>query len=84
MGENRGRRVTRDIYKGPMDKAKEGRIKGGRQGWVGQRGVVRGKWKQLYLDNNNTPPPQNQVLNCAMHMTINVYTESFRKNKEFV
>ena len=29
-----------------------GRIKGGRWGWVGQRKVVAGKWRQLYLNNN--------------------------------
>ena len=28
-------------------------IKGGRWGWVGQRKVMVGKWRQLYLNNNN-------------------------------
>ena len=33
-------------------KPKGGRIQGGRWGWLGQRGVVGGKWRQLYLNNN--------------------------------
>ena len=40
------------MYKGHTDKAKGGRIEGGRWGWLGQRGVVRGKCRQLYLNNN--------------------------------
>ena len=28
------------------------KIEGGRWGWVGQGGAVRGKWKQLYWNNN--------------------------------
>ena len=32
-------------------KPKEGRIEGGRWGWLGWGGVVRGKWRQLYLNN---------------------------------
>ena len=35
------------MYKGLMDKAKVGRIVGGRQEWV-----VGGKWRQMYLNNN--------------------------------
>ena len=33
-------------------KPKGGRIEDGRRGWVQQRGVVGGKWRQLYLNNN--------------------------------
>ena len=40
------------MYKGHMDKAKEGRMEDGRQGWVGQGKVVERKWRQLYLNNN--------------------------------
>ena len=40
------------MYKGHMDKAKGGRIKGGRWGWMGQGGVQGGKWRQLYLNNS--------------------------------
>ena len=36
-----------------MDKAKGGKIQGGSWGWVGQGGVVVGKWRQLYLNNKN-------------------------------
>ena len=43
---------SRNMYKGPMDKAKAGRKEGGRWDWVG-RGVGRGrKCRQLYLNNN--------------------------------
>ena len=44
--------LSRNMYKGHMDKAKGGRIEGGRQGWVGWGWVVRGKWRQLQLNNN--------------------------------
>ena len=40
------------MYKGPVDKATGGRIDGGRREWVGRWGVVGGKWRQLYLNNN--------------------------------
>ena len=43
--EQRG--FSRNMYKG--QKPKGGRFEGGRWGW---RGVVRGKWRQLYLNNN--------------------------------
>ena len=33
-------------------KPKWGRIVGGRLGWLGLGGMVVGKWRQLYLDNN--------------------------------
>ena len=35
-----GEGPSRNMYKGHMDKAKEGRIKGGRRGWVGQGAMV--------------------------------------------
>ena len=41
-----------NMYKGPMDKANQGRIKGGRWGWVGWGKVVVGKWRQLYQNIN--------------------------------
>ena len=41
------------MYKGPVDKAKEGgRIEGGRLEWEGQGRMEEGKGKQLYLNNN--------------------------------
>ena len=43
---------SRNVYKGPMDKAKGGRFEHRRQGWVGQGHVVGGKLRQLYLDNS--------------------------------
>ena len=33
-------------------KPKQGRIKGRKWGWLGRGGVVEGKWRQLYLNNN--------------------------------
>ena len=42
-----------------MDNAKGGRIEGGSWGWVGQGGVVGGKWRSLYL-NNNTKIKKNK------------------------
>ena len=36
-----GEEPSRNMYKGPMDKAKGGRFDGGRWGWVGQGGMVR-------------------------------------------
>ena len=32
--------LSRNMYKGHMDKAKEGKFKDGRQGWVGCQAVV--------------------------------------------
>ena len=46
-----GEGSLRNMYKGHMDKAKRGRIKSGRWGWVGRGGVEREKWRQLYLKN---------------------------------
>ena len=40
------------MYKGHRDKTEGGGIRGGRWGWQGWRGVVEGKWRQLYLNNN--------------------------------
>ena len=39
-------------WKETWTKPKAGRVKGGRWEWLGCRGVVRGKKKQLYLNNN--------------------------------
>ena len=39
MGKNR-EGSSGNMYKGPKEKAERGRIKGGRCGWVRQRGVV--------------------------------------------
>ena len=39
--------MSRNMYKGPMDKAKEGE---GLRVWWGK--VVAGRWRQLYLNNN--------------------------------
>ena len=36
MGE-KGKGLSRNTYKGHMDKAKRGRLEGGRQRWMGQR-----------------------------------------------
>ena len=47
----KGQRVCRNNYKGHMDNNKGGGNRGGRWGWVGQRGMVGGKWRQLCLNN---------------------------------
>ena len=47
-----GGRVFGNNYKGHMDKAKGGGIRGGRWGWLGWGGVVVGKCRQLHLNNN--------------------------------
>ena len=52
MGTTVGEGPSRDMDKGHMDKAKVGRFRGGRRGWVGQGAEVGGKWRQLYLNNN--------------------------------
>ena len=39
--------LSRDIIK-----PKWGKIEGGRWGWLGKGGMVGGKWRQLYLNNN--------------------------------
>ena len=41
-----------NMYKGPMDRAKESRIEGGRWVRVGREKVVVGKWRQLYSNIN--------------------------------
>ena len=41
-----------NMNEGLMDGAKGGGIEGGRWVWVGQRKVVVGKWRQLYLNIN--------------------------------
>ena len=51
MGEKEGG-VFRNTCKGHMDKTKGGRIKGGSWGGLECGGVVEGKWRQLYLNNN--------------------------------
>ena len=50
MGGTRGQ-VFRKIYKGHMNKTKEGGIRDGRWGWLGWGRVVGRKWRQLYLNN---------------------------------
>ena len=42
--------MSRNIYKGHMDKAKGGRIEGERWGWVGLGGVVVGKMETAVLE----------------------------------
>ena len=50
--ERKEGRVSRNLYKGHVDKTKRGRSKGGRWGWLGWGGVEGGTWSQLYLNNN--------------------------------
>ena len=51
LGKDR-RGSSRNMYEGPMDKAKGGRIEGRRWGWNRRGKVVAGKWRWLYLNNN--------------------------------
>ena len=52
MGKS-GEGLSRNAYKGPLDKdnGDRGRIECGRWEWVGQGRVVWVKWRQLYLNN---------------------------------
>ena len=56
MGRDNGGKKGK-VRQGTCIKAKtkkrRGRIEGGRWGWVGQRRVLAGKCRQLYLNNNN-------------------------------
>ena len=54
-GDNRGQggRVFRNNHKGHMDKTKAGWKLGREVGMAGVEGVVVGKCRQLYLNNNN-------------------------------
>ena len=48
----KGGSVFRNNYKGHMDKTKEGCNQGREVGMAGVGGVVEGKCRQLYLNNN--------------------------------
>ena len=52
MGEERGEGCQGTCIKDTWTKPNGGMIKSGRWGWLGWRGVVGGKWRQLYLNNN--------------------------------
>ena len=45
--DRRGKVKSRNMYKGPMDKAKWGGLKLEGGGWIGQGRVRAGKWGQL-------------------------------------
>ena len=51
----KGRRVFRNNYKGHMDKTKRGWKQGREVEMAGIGGVVGGKCRQLYLNNNKKP-----------------------------
>ena len=44
--------LSRNMYKGHMGKDKEGKDRGWEVGMAGVGGMVGGKWRQLYLNNN--------------------------------
>ena len=50
--EKKGKDHQGTYKKDPWTKPKGDSIEGGRWGWVGQEGVVGGKWRQLYLNSN--------------------------------
>ena len=45
-----GEGTSRNMYKGCMDKAKEGRLEGGKQGWVGWGGHDEVKMETVVLE----------------------------------
>ena len=51
-GDNGGKAFSGTCRKDTWTKPKTGRNKGGRWGWLGVRGVVGRKWRQLYVNNN--------------------------------
>ena len=52
-GEKKAKGHQGTCIKHPWTKPKRGRIEVGRWGWVGLGRVVAGKWRRLYLNNNN-------------------------------
>ena len=58
--------LSRSMFKGHMDKAKGGSIKGGRWGLLGWEGVVDRKWRQLYLNNNKKKNPYTKMSTVAI------------------
>ena len=53
-GDNgsKGEGFSGTYIKDTWTKPKRGRIKGGKWGWLGSGGVVGGKWRQLFLNND--------------------------------
>lgn len=51
-GERKGKGCQVTCLKDTWPKPKQGTIQGGKWGWVEREGVVRGKWRQQYLRNN--------------------------------
>ena len=63
----KGRRDFRNRYKGHMDITKVGcGIRGGRWGWLGSGGVVWGKCRQLYLNNNKILKKKNKKVDYVV------------------
>ena len=52
MGGRKGKGHQGTSIKDTWTKSQGGRIEGERWGWVGVRGVVGGKWRQLYNNKN--------------------------------
>ena len=64
-GGGEGGRVFKNMYKGHMDKTKEGWDQGWEVEMTGEGGVVRGKWRQLYLNNNKKEEKgKNKQMTC--------------------
>ena len=84
------------MYKGHIDKAKGGRFKRRRLGWVGQGAMMVWKWRQLYLNNNNNnkkewvPWEQGQCIfgvlllaHClAQRQSLNIMNKLMNNNQE--
>ena len=52
MVGGKGERLSEPYIKDTWKKPKGYRIKGGKWGWLRWKGVVGGKWRQIYLNNN--------------------------------
>ena len=83
MGERRGRDQGTCI-KDPWIKPKGGRIDRGRGG-IGQERVEDGKWKQLYLNNNEKNRLIiNNLLNSNLKLKMVYFSASYKiKNCTF-
>ena len=61
------------MYNKHLDKTEGGRIKGGEWGWLEWGGLVKGKWRQLYL-NNNKKYEKNIFDNYVLMILKNLFT----------
>ena len=65
--EGKGEELPPHI-KDPQTKPKWGKIEGGRCGWLGLGAVLRGKSRQLYLNNNKKF--KTEICLFSLHLVI--------------